>query len=323
MKNNRNSYGLRIGLTILGFALAEITSFVLPTIQEDVDDRVYRAVLAGLIIFFVASGIRAGFTPLKRARYEKRAPFRFVLGLILAAWDILSAKTGIFPLPFFPSPSKILSVFLTDRDFMIQNLFFSLKLYFSGFLSGVLMGVGTGILIGWFPKVNYWVMPVMRITGVIPAVAWIPVALTIFRSGFVTGTFLIAMCAWFPIGFQTASGMQRTEKIYFEAAKTIGGGSLYQLFNVALPNAMPAVFTGISTANGLAFTTLVISEMLGAKGGLGYYINWAKAWAEYYKVYAAIIVMAVMFSLILKGINLIKDRVLIWQKGLVNAIDES
>jgi NitT/TauT family transport system permease protein len=318
----KSKYALTVFITVTGFCLALAVSLFFPTVQADIDDTAYRFTLAGIIALFVLTAVISFANEKRRAKFMSRAPFRLAMGMVLLIWDVASAKTGALPLPFFPSPSKILSVFVIDRDFMIENILFSLRLYFAGFVSGTVLGVGTGILIGWFKKVNYWVFPLLKMTGVIPAVAWIPIALTLLKSGFLTGTFLITMCAWFPIGFQTANGMQSTQRLYFEVAETLGGSNAWQLFHVALPNALPSVFTGISTANGLAFTTLVISEMLGAKGGLGYYINWAKAWAEYYKVYAAIIVMAVMFSLILALINLIKNRALAWRRGLVSNVDD-
>ena len=80
---------------------------------------------------------------------------------------------------------------------------------------------------------------------------------------------------------------------------------------------MPQIFTGISTANGFAFTTLVLSEMMGQPGGLGYYINASKVWSAYYKVFAAILVMAILFSAIMKVIGAIQGRALRWQKGVV------
>ena len=61
---------------------------------------------------------------------------------------------------------------------------------------------------------------------------------------------------------------------------------------------MPQIFTGINTACAFAFTTLVMAEMMGQPGGLGYYINLSKVWSAYYKVFVAIIVMAILFSLI-------------------------
>ncbi len=302
--------------SLLGFVVAEILSRTIPDAQ-DVNDRVYRLALLGLIILYSGIAAFSWFACERRAKFESRAPFRFAIGIVLALWDLLSTKLDILPLPFFPGPSKVTGVILEEFNFLLANTGYSLRLFLFGFLSGIALGVGTGILIGWFAKVHYWVFPVLKITGVVPAVAWMPFALTIFPTSFIAGVFLIAICAWFPVAYMTAQGMASTQKIYFEVAKTLGAKQSYLLFHVALPNAIPQIFTGISTANGLAFTTLVVSEMMGAQGGLGYYINWAKAWSSYYKVYAAIIIMAIVFSLIMKVIALIQNRLLIWQRGLV------
>ena len=89
------------------------------------------------------------------------------------------------------------------------------------------------------------------------------------------------------------------------------------VFRVAVPHALPQIFTGINTASAFAFTTLVMAEMMGQPGGLGYYINASKVWSAYYKVFAAIIVMAILFSVITKVVAWIEHRALRWQKGLL------
>lgn len=302
--------------SLIGFAVAEIVSLTVPDSQK-VNDTAYRFALAGLIVLYLGIAVFSWFDGDRRVKFINRAPFRFAIGVVLMVWDLLSTKFDILLLPFFPGPSQVSGVVLDEYKFLLSNTSYSLRLFFFGFFSGIILGVGTGILIGWFAKIHYWVFPVLKVTGVIPAVAWMPFALTIFPTSFIAGVFLIAICAWFPVAFMTAQGMASTQKTYFEVAKTLGAKQSYLLFHVALPNAVPQIFTGISTANGLAFTTLVVSEMMGAKGGLGYYINWAKTWSSYYKVYAAIIIMAVMFSLIMKVIALIQNRLLIWQRGLV------
>jgi len=305
-----------IVFSVLGFAAASVSSFLIPD-NQNVDDKVYRIILIGLILCYILTGILSCREKTVWNKYADRAPFRFAMGILLGVWDLLSTKTSILPLPFFPGPSQVTAVFSQDTAFLLQNTLYSLRLFTVGFLAGIILGVVTGILMGWFAKVNYWVFPALKLTGVIPAVAWMPFALTVLPTSFLAGVFLIAICAWFPVAFMTAQGMASTQKVYFEAARTLGAKQGYLLFHVALPNAVPQIFNGISTANGLAFTTLVVSEMMGAKGGLGYYINWAKAWSSYDKVYAAIIIMAILFSLIMKGINLIKDRLLVWQRGII------
>ena len=306
-----------VNLLFPQIAVVEMKSYAVGNGISLTADQAYRLVLTGLIIFYGGIGIYSYFREDLRQKYVSRVPFRFTVGVLLALWDILGTKLLLLPQPFFPGPSKIIESFLLEGDYIFQNTLYSLRLFTVGFVSGVVFGVGTGILIGWFPKVYYWVYPVLKITGVIPAVAWMPFALTLLPNPFSAAAFLIVICAWFPVAFLTAQGIASTPKVHFEVARTLGAKTPYLVFHVAIPHAMPQIFTGISTANGFAFTTLVMSEMMGQPGGLGYYINASKVWSAYYKVFAAIIVMAVLFSAIMKGIGFIQNRVLRWQRGLV------
>lgn len=322
-------WGAYFVLTLIGFAIAiasnlfvkqianvEIKTYTVAGIPFTFN-LLYRLVLAAIMLIYAVVGIFSYFDPVRRAKFSSRAPFRFVMGLSLTAWDILGTKLLLLPQPFFPGPAKILESFLIEGDFIWENTLYSLRLFSVGFTLGVLFGVGTGILIGWFPKVYYWVFPVLKITGVIPAVAWMPFALTLFPSPFSAAVFLIVICAWFSIAALTAQGIQSTPKSQFEVARTLGAKTSYLVFHVAVPQAMPQIFTGISNANGFAFTTLVMAEMMGQPGGLGYYINLSKVWSAYYKVFASILVMAILFSLIMKMIGLIQAHVLRWQKGWI------
>jgi NitT/TauT family transport system permease protein len=270
-----------------------------------------------MILLYLGGAVLSFFDQNRRAGCVNRAPFRFAVGLALALWDVLGTKLLMLPQPFFPGPARILEPFLMEPAYVLQQILYSLRLFGYGFAFGVTAGVLTGILIGWFPKVYYWVRPVLKISGVIPAVAWMPFALTLFPTPFSAAVFLITICQWFTIASLTAQGIQSTPKTHFEVARTLGARTPYLVFRVAIPNAMPQIFTGISIANGFTFTTLVMVEMMGQPGGLGYYINASKVWSAYYKVFAAILIMAILFSLILRVVGLVENRVLRWQRGLV------
>ncbi len=319
--------------SIAGLIVALLASWLFPQIADveiktyDINflglavqlnmSQAFRVVIMAIILIYVGIGIFSFFDKDRRNKFVKRAPFRFAIGLVLAAWEILGTKLLLLPQPFFPGPAKIIETILIEGDYVLENMFYSLRLFAAGFTIGVAFGVATGILIGWFPRVYYWVYPVLKISGVIPAVAWMPFALTLFPVPFLAATFLIVICAWFPVAFLTAQGIAGTQKVYFEIAKTLGAKTPYLVFRVAIPNALPQIFTGISTANAFAFTTLVICEMMGQPGGLGYYINASRVWSAYYKVFAAIIIMAILFSLIMRGIGAIQNWILRWQRGLV------
>lgn len=322
-------WGIHFALTLIGFAIAIAANLLVKQVA-DVEiktytvmgisltfNSLYRLILGALVLLYAGIGIFSYFDPAKKTKFSSRAPFRFAVGLALAIWDILGTKFLILPQPFFPGPAKILEPFLMEGNFIFENMLYSLRLYFAGFTLGVIFGITTGILIGWFPKVYYWVFPVLKMTSIIPAVAWMPFALTLFPSPFSAAVFLIVICAWFSIAALTAQGIQSTPKSQFEVARTLGAKTPFLVFHVAIPQAMPQIFSGISNANGFAFTTLVMAEMMGQPGGLGYYINLSKVWSAYYKVFASILVMAILFSLITKVIGLVQAHMLRWQKGLV------
>lgn len=320
---------MTILVTISGFLLAIIENFFVPRMEGEsqaavsagtvslTGDGLFRLLLCVLIVFYMGAGIFSLFREDRKSSYGKRAAFRFAMGIALGVWDLLGTKLSILPQPFFPGPAQIMEAFLTEGGYILENTLYSLRLFLAGFSLGVLFGIFTGVVIGWFPKVSYWVLPVLNVCGVIPAVAWMPFALTLFPTSFGAATFLIVVCVWFPVASMTALGIASTPKAQLEVARTLGGKTPYLLFRVAIPHAMPQVFTGITTADAFAFTTLVMAEMMGQPGGLGYYINASKVWSAYYKVFAAIIVMAVLFSVIMKITGCIEHRVLRWQKGTV------
>ena len=83
----------------------------------------------------------------------------------------------------------------------------------------------------------------------------------------------------------------------------------------AVPNTNAATEPTIGTAGNSSFLTLIVAEAVGVQAGLGWYIDWARAYSDYRKVYAALIIMAVYFSTIMTLLFKLRDWVLVWQKG--------
>jgi NitT/TauT family transport system permease protein len=301
---------------LLSFAAALAVSAALPAVEE-VRPNVYRAFLgifiAALAGLYIAALSRPGF----RKKLYHKAQFIFAGGLTLTLWDLLTTKSGVLPLPYFPGIAGIVDVMYEDRFLLLRSTLYSMRLFFAGFVTGTVLGLTTGTLIGWYRQWDYWLSPIIRVTGIIPAVAWLPIALAILPSSFTTGVFLIFISSWFPVSSMMASGIIATPKSFFDAAKTLGADSRFLLFRIAIPHAMPNTFIGIITATAFSFTTLIVSEMVGAKAGLGFYINWAKGWGAYSKVYGAIIIIAVEFALILALIGAVRRYALRWQRGIL------
>lgn len=320
---------MAIIMSIAGYAIAILVNLLVPQVADvkivrytagpfalTINDA-YRLFLTVFLLHHLLQGICAYRESGRKKIYGKKAPFRLAVGTALAVWDIAGTKLELLPQPFFPGPAGIAEAFLSDGTYIWQNTLYSIRLFAVGFAVGVAAGIVTGILTGCFKKVDYWVTPILNICGVVPPVAWMPFALILFPTSFAAAAFLIAICVWFPVATMTSAGITSTPKAQFEAARTLGAGSVYQVFTVALPHAMPQIFTGITTAEAFAFTNLVMAEMMGQPGGLGYYINASKVWSAYYKVFAAIVVMAVLFSIIKDLIDMLARYMLRWQKGII------
>lgn len=303
-------------LKIISFIAAFGINLLLPTKQE-INLTPYRIFLFVSVILFVGEYIFSFLNEKIGAKNNHKSQLYFSIGVTFIIWDIFTTKFNLLPLPFFPSFAQILQVIVEDYQTLIISTAFSIRLLIIGFTIGTVIGLISGVLIGWYRQWNYWLFPVIKVMGVIPATAWIPITMFIFPSSFWAQVFLIVLCAWFPVAYMTCSGIENIQKSYFEAAKTLGANEKFLIFKIAIPGAMPSIFTGIYTATGISFATLVVSEMIGAKAGLGWYINWAKGWSNYAKVYASIIIMAIVFSIVMAVIFKIRDKALIWQKGLL------
>ncbi|HUR46611.1 MAG TPA: ABC transporter permease [Candidatus Saccharimonadales bacterium] len=237
--------------------------------------------------------------------------------VLLSIWELITSGLRWLPMPYFPSPAGVLRSLIDDRGLLFDSTWHSLILLLSGYAVGVAVALVTGVCIGWFASARYWGMPLLKIIGPIPATAWIPLAMVVSPNSHFSAIGLIALAVWFPVTMLTASGISNTKASYLDVARTLGANQKYLIFRVAIPAAMPNIFIGLFMGLGASFLTLVVAETVGVKSGLGWYVSWAQGWAEYGKVYAALVIMAAFFSTIMTGLFKVRDRVLVWQKGAI------
>ncbi|WP_425995006.1 ABC transporter permease [Afipia sp. DC4300-2b1] len=271
-------------------------------------------VVAGLIVILGVANKRVGRIG---EAYRRRAPWLLALGLFLTAWEVTTAKWGWLPQPFFPPPQAIIEVYTDDLPKLAASVIASVKLQLSGYVIGAIVGFLTGVSIGWSRSIGYWVHPLLRFIGPLPATAWLPIAFFTFPSSWSASTFLIALATGFPVTVLTWSGVASVSNAYYDVARTLGAKSSFLILKVAIPAALPHVFVGLFMGLGASFAVLVVAEMVGVKAGLGWYLQWAQGWAAYANMYAALVVMSLLCSGAITLLFNVRDRLLVWQKGVV------
>ncbi len=250
-------------------------------------------------------------------RLDSVAPWLLVLGIANLIWQFVTAKHQLLPMPFFPPSQSILDAYENDGALLLLSAAYSLRLLAIGFSLGSIVGFFTGVAMGWWPRANYWLHPIVRTIGPIPATAWLPLAFVVLPTSFTASIFILALASWFPVTFLTWSGVRAVNRSYYDVARTLGANQWFLIWNVAVPAALPSIFVGIFMGLGTSFVTLLAAEMLGVKAGLGWYVTWAQGWAAYPKVYAALAIMAFLFSGLISVLFRIRNRVLRWERGSI------
>ncbi|HWA42102.1 MAG TPA: ABC transporter permease subunit [Hypericibacter adhaerens] len=262
-------------------------------------------------------GALSPWLPLPGRRLRYWGPWLLALGLGFALWQVATAKFGWLPRPFFAPPQGIVDVFIEDWPRLLECVWRSLFLWGTGYFFGVTIGFLLGTAIGWSRLAAYWIQPVLKLIGPVPANAWIPIVFFVFPTTFSGSVFLIALASGIPVTILTWSGIASVGNAYYDVARTLGASNRFLILKVAVPAAMPHVFVGLFMGLYSSFAVLVVAELLGVKAGLGWYIQWATGWAAYANVHATLIIMALLCSGLVKLLFLVRDRTLSWQRGVV------
>lgn len=310
--------GIKI-LPILSILFAWIIQKVIPDspLQPTANGPYYSyflyLILGLYLLFYIAAFFHKGINQ----TLIRKAPLLAGAVLLLNVINLATGKFALLPVLFFPSLDRVFGVFVTDRVLLGKCILSSFRLLVIGYSIGAALGFVTGLLLGFSKKFSYWVNPLTKIIGPIPPTSWSPLVLSLFSTSYQAAVFMIALAVWFPITLMTSSGIQNIQQSYFEVADTLGAGALYKIFRIGVPAAMPHIFLGVFYATCSSFVTLVTAEMFGCKSGIGWYLNWEKSMMLYANVYAGLILLAVICNLVITLVFRAKDRILVWQKGVI------
>ncbi len=308
----------RHGLLAAGTWLlaAAVTAF-LPDLTPYGSRDLFAGVLVAIAIVFVVLSFvvdKLGRVGRGLAYY---GPWYVALGIWLAVWELITAKLGWLPKPFFAPPHGLFHVYVTDWERLLICIAYTARLWSIGFFSGIVVGFALGVALGWSKTFAYWGMPVLKLIGPVPASAWIPATFFLFPTTFQASIFIVALASGIPVAILTASGVNTVNRAYYDVARTLGAKEAFLVGRVAIPAALPNVFVGLFMGLYYSFAILVVAEMLGAKYGLGWYLQFQTAYSAYVNVYAALIIIALICSGLVKLLFTIRDRLLSWQKGVV------
>ena len=184
-----------------------------------------------------------------------------------------------------------------------DTILFSARRVLQGFLTAVVIGVPLGVIIGWSRLTARMVDPMIQGLRPIPITAWLPFSIALFGIRDMGAVFLIALGAFYPIVVNATHGARDIRLNLVRAARMMGAGNRDLLLRVVFPNALPSILTGMRLGLGVAWTAVIVAEIVAVKSGLGYVL-----WDAYY-VGRMDVVLADMVSIGLAGF--LSDRLML------------
>ena len=235
--------------------------------------------------------------------------------LILLVWEIV-VRVHLLDARFFPAPSSVIVelVLLAQSGQLFIDIGWTLTRVVIGTLLGTIPGVVLGIFLGLSPLVRAFVQPAISALYPVPKIALFPLVMLIFGIGEASKWAIVAVAVFFQVFYSTLAGVVNIDRIYLDVASNFKASRWQTFHSVAIPGALPFIFTGFQLGLGMALIVVVIAENFGTQVGVGFLI-W-RSWQifEVRDMYVGLIVVALMgycFQLLLQRLQ---KAIIPWKK---------
>ncbi len=265
------------------------------------------------------------------ARSQRVALLALPILLLLLAWELV-ARVGEINAVLFSRPSAVwvAMVKLLRADspagwpVLLVHMLESLGRLVMALAIATPLGLGLGLLMG----ANRWVRgfcdPLLTVFMAIPGLAWAPLLLVWLGFGDTPIVVAGAMSAFFPVVYNTSTGVRGTDPALIQAARSMGARGLGLTLRVRLPAATPQVITGFKLGFARAWRVIIAVEMIAATTwGLGYMIFDAREYLQSSVIYGGILLMALVFLAVERGVVGAIERLTVARWGLLDSLEEA
>ena len=204
------------------------------------------------------------------------------------AWYAVRASGFISP-ALVPAPHVVFLKFVElAQDRLALDVWMSTQRVFVGVLLGVLAAVPVGFAIGWYRSVRTFLDPLINFFRALPPIALIPLVIY-FGIGETAKIAILFYASFFAGVIVMVEGIGQISPIYVKVARTLGANDAEIFAKVIVPLTVPHILTAVRVALGVAWATLVASELIAAQQGLGALIQNASSFFQLDIIYVGII----------------------------------
>jgi NitT/TauT family transport system permease protein len=236
----------------------------------------------------------------------------------LTFWELSVRFSGDSNI-LLPPPSRVFEALfeLIQNGTIFNDIAASLTRVAAGYVISVIVGVPIGLAIGYSVLVERLMSTTVDGLRPVPASAWIPLSIILMGIGNKPAIFLVFIGTVWSIILNTSHGVKNVPKHLIWAAQTMGASSATIFTKIIFPASLPATFAGMRIAVGIAFTCVIVAELIAVRSGLGYLITEARLLVRSDIVIAGMITIGVVGYALDAVVRFVMRRALRWQKGLI------
>ncbi|HXZ02263.1 MAG TPA: ABC transporter permease [Stellaceae bacterium] len=232
---------------------------------------------------------------------------------VLALWQAFAEAHVVsdFLLPPFSTVLVRLYRDVASGD-IILDIALTLYRALAGFALAAVSGVAVGILIARVPLMRWFFDPLVSIGLPMPKIAFLPVFILWFGVFDASKILMVAFSAVFPVIVASWAAADGVEAVLLWSALSLGAGRHRLLWEIALPASLPQIFTGLQVALPISLIVEIVNEMTMGGEGLGGTIMTQMRFADSPGVFAGVLAIAVIGTALVKAMEMIRHRLLLW-----------
>jgi sulfonate transport system permease protein len=244
--------------------------------------------------------------------------------LILAPWAIIVLAwyavraSGLVNPGLIPAPHAVAAKGweLLTRETLLRDIWASSRRVFLGVSLGIACAVPVGFVLGWYKGARVFIDPVVNFFRALPPIALIPLVIVYFGVDELAKTVILFYASFFAGVIVMYEGVAQIGPLYVRVARTLGATDGEIFAKVIVPLTVPHILTALRVALGVAWATLVASELIAAQQGLGALIQNASAYFLLDVIYVGIICIGLIALLMDLALRRVSQRLVAWQERI-------
>ncbi len=237
--------------------------------------------------------------------------------IVFVVWTLITAKELVSPL-FLPSPMTVWATFIDilQNGYKGNSLIFhigeSMYRLVLALLLAIVTAIPLGMLSGFSKPIRAALDPLIEFYRPLPPLAYYTLLVIWLGIENPSKIALLYLGAFAPLYIAAVSGVQRIPRDRVNASLSLGASSWQVFVYVIFPSCLPDLFTGLRTAIGFTYTTLVAAEMVAAVSGIGWMVLDASKFLRSDVIFVGIIIMGIIAIAIDACIRWIQKTQLPW-----------